>query len=701
MLTRRRFCTSMASAAGLTLLVTRCLARDQVPLPPTDAPFAPDASLRIGTDDTVTLVLGASELGQGIHTALAQIVAEDLDCDWDRIRVETAPAHPAYANPLIGRQRTAWSASIRGWWGPLRRAGARARLMLVGAAAEQWGVEPGDCRTESGVVHHPASGRSLTYGSLAVEAGRRAVPSRITLKAAASFRHIGQPRPRLELAASTDGSACFGADVRLEGMLFAALIRPPVPSARPTFDAKEALAVPGVRRVVTCAAGVAVLGENTWAAWQGRKALRVSWSRGVSAPGADPLSALRAALAGERRAIVNRGSARARIGRGGRVLSAEYFVPYLAHAALEPMVCTASVTQDRCLVLVPTQDQTSALEAARTAWGLPADTVEVRTTLVGGGFGRKVDPAVVREAVLIARSAGAPVQLAWSREEDLQYDRYRPASLQRLTARCSEGGRIDALIHELAGDDAGPAAAPPYDIGAFLVESAPFTHPVSTGIWRAVADTGCAFARESFLDELAKAATVDPLTMRRAMLRDRRARGVLDLVTTTAGWADPLPAGRARGLALHGMVGSWAATVAEVDADSSGPVRVRRIVTAVDCGTVVNPDGARAQVEGAMAQGLSAALFEQITPSEGFAAERNFDRYRLLRLGEMPEARVVFVPSQAPPAGLGEVGLPPVAPAVANAFASLTGQRLRHLPLEPALSGGGERSARKSEPPCE
>jgi len=686
-LSRRNFLQSVtAGGAGLTLAF--CSPWESAgDLPPSDAPFAPDAFLRLADDGTVTIVLGQSELGQGVHTALAMIVAEELDADWARVEVLAAPAHGAYANPLMQTQRTAWSASVRGWWTTLRETGARARAMLVAEAADRWDVTEGQCHSSAGIVYHRDSNRHSPYGDLAVAAGLRSPPHRVRLKSPDEFVLIGTSPNRLDLPATIDGSTVYGVDVRRPGMLTASVAHPLALGSEPTrvYDA-EALDQPGVRKVVQLPHSVAVLADTWWEAERGQHALTVDWSAPNRTADSDHMQALLVeALTSEGTVTRSKGSITRALDRASQRLDARYETPYLAHATMEPMSCVADVRDDRCEVWVPTQNQAGALQAAARVAQLPQDRVAIHTTMAGGGFGRRLEQDFVEEAVALSKMAGVPVKVVWTREDDILHDVFKPMTAHRIEGGLDGDGRLSAWRHQIAGGfGADGAHDMAYDIRNVHVEH---RHPASAireGLWRSVDFLHNCFVVESFLDELASLAEVDPYRFRRDLLGDApRHRAVLDRVAEVSDWGTSKP-GIARGLALTASHGSIVGQVVELSI-REGVVRVHRIVAVVDCGIVVHPDTARAQIEGAVAMGLSAALREKVTFEGGQIDARNFDRYRLLRLSEMPQVDVHFMPSEEAPSGIGEVGVPPVAPAIGNAIFQATGQRIRRLPY---LSGG-------------
>ncbi|HLB55654.1 MAG TPA: xanthine dehydrogenase family protein molybdopterin-binding subunit [Gemmatimonadales bacterium] len=716
-LSRRGFLKTGIAAAGLTLAVSLdgCAAE---PLPDSGgAPFAPDAWIRIGTDGLVTVMVDRSEMGQGVSTALPMLVAEELDADWSTVRYEFAPANEAYHNPLSLGQLTGGSTSVRAAWYPLREAAAKARLMLVAAAAARWGLAPSQCRTDSGAVVAP-DGRQIRYGELAVAAAALPVPGRVTLKSLRDFRLIGRSLPRLDLEEKVTGRAVFGMDAEPEGVLTAVVARSPVFGGKVrSFDPTAAQAVPGVRQVVRIGSGIAVVAEGYWAARKGCDALRIEWDEGE-------LAGLDDAAVSARLEELSRseGNLARRVGQGARAaadrtLDAVYEVPYLAHATMEPMNCTADVREDRVTVWAPTQFQTGPRmagggtrgTAARIA-GVPLSRVTVHTTHLGGGFGRRAETDFVAEACQVSKAVGAPVRLVWSREDDIRHDQYRPAARHVLRAGLGADGApvfwthhivcpsiiakfIPGFVPDFATRIAGPLKG---GVDANAIEGAPdipyaFPHlevrytradlGVPVGFWRSVGHSHTAFAVECFLDELAGLADQDPVEFRRGLLAGApRHRAVLDLVTEKAGWGTPGPPGRYRGVAVHESFGSFVAQVAEVSI-AEGAVRVHRVVCAVDCGQVVNPDIVRAQMESGIGFGLTAALKGRISLRNGRVTQSNFHDYPLLTMREMPEVEVYLVPSNLEPGGVGEPGTPPIAPAVANAVSAAIGKRVRTLPI--------------------
>ena len=708
----------MAAGLCLPVYLTGCGGE---PPPRTQAPFAPNAWLRVAGDGSVTVLVDRSEMGQGVSTALPMLVAEELDADWAKVRVEQAPANEVYYNPAFdGNQVTGGSTSVAVAWLPLREAGARARAMLVQAAAERWGLTSADCSTQQGSVIHPDGSTRLTYGELSAAAAALPVPDKVTLKAPQQFALIGKTLPRLDAPAMVRGEARYGMDVRMDGLLTAVVARCPVFGGKlASFDASKAQQVPGVRKVVQIDSGVAVVADGYWPAVQGREALEVRWDEGPAA-GLNS-AALRAQFEELARAPAavarTRGNIEAALA-GARPIEAQYELPFLAHATMEPQNCTADVRADRCVVWAPTQFQTGdpmfagggARRVAMRITGLPRESVTVHTTHLGGGFGRRLESDYVAEAVQLSKAIGAPVKVVWSREDDTQHDVYRPMSLHRLSGALDAAGNAvawrhrivapsiisrfipgwlpDVVVHRLAvmrdGIDGGSVEGAhdhAYAIPNQLVDWVKADTPVPVGFWRSVGFSFNVFVVESFIDELAHAAGQDALAFRRKLLADApRHLAVLELAAQKAGWGAPLPPGHFHGVALARAFQSCVAQVAEVSV-RDGSVRVHRVVCAADCGQVVNPGTLRAQMEGGINFGLSAALHGEITLAAGRVQQSNFHDYPLLRMHEAPDIEVHLVASAEAPTGAGEPGVPPIAPAVANAVFAATGKRIRRLPL--------------------
>ena len=655
-----------------------------------------NAWIHIGTDDAVTLIVSESEMGQGVLTSLPQILADELDADWTRVRSEHALADRA----KFGRQSTGGSTSVRTGYANLRKAGAAAREMLIRAAAEGWGVDPATCRTESGFVLHDPSRRRLSYGELAERAATLPRPENPRLKDPKDFRYIGKPVARLDTHDKVLGRARYGIDVQVPGMLIAQVVHCPVFGGKvKSFDGSAALAVAGVRHVVEIPAGVAVVADHFWAAKQGRDALRVTWDAGEHGhlTSAVITAMLKSAVA-TGVAARDDGDAAAALSGAARTVEAVYELPYLAHATMEPMNCTADVRADRCEVWVATQSPTGTQDTAARITGLPVEQVTVHTMLLGGGFGRRSQTDFVADAVHTSKAVGKPVKVVWTREDDTRGGYYRPAAYNTLAGGLDASGKPLAWIHNIASpsimsqfgplrngiDGAGVEGASniPYAIPNIRVTYATIDLPITLWFWRSVGSSLNAWITESFVDELAAAAGKDPVEFRLSLLAEHsRFRRVLETAAREAGWGSPLPAGRARGVALHESFGSIVGEVAEVSVGSDGTPHVHRVVCAVDCGDVVNPDIIKAQMESGIVYGLSAALWGELTIQGGAVKEGNFDTYPILRIGQMPRIDTFIVTSGDALGGIGEPGTPPIAPAVCNAIHALTGKRIRRLPI--------------------
>ena len=667
------------------------------------APFAPNAWLRIGTDDSVLVIVDRSEMGQGVTTSLPMLLAEELEADWTKIRFEFAPADKAYINQIFGMQGTGGSSSVRAAWKPLREAGARARSVLIAAAAQSWGVEPASCRAEAGAVIHAPSNRRLTYGALAQRAAALPVPADVQLKDPKDWHLAGKPTKRLDTRFKVNGTAQFGIDVRVPGMLTAVVARSPVFGGKVTsFDATAAKAIPGVRHVVQISSGIAVVGDGYWPAKQGRDALKVSWDEGpVAQVSSASISSLFAQRATQDGAVARHdGDAVAALAGAAQRVEAVYEMPFLAHATMEPMNCTAHVRAGAVDIWAPTQNQTGVQMVGGQIGGVPPEKVAVHTTYLGGGFGRRFELDFIIEALETSKAAGAPVKVIWSREDDIQHAQYRPANYHQLRAGLDASGRPVAWTHRIVapsimarmfpqtvkngldGEAVEGGVGLPYAVPNVHVDYQLTDTGIPVGFWRSVNNSFNAFAVEGFIDELASAAKQDPYEYRRTLLANApRDRGVLELAATNAGWGTPLPAGRGRGIAVYKSFESFAAQVAEVSVSPAGDVRVHRVVCAIDCGMHVNPSTIEAQMQGGIVYGLTAALNGAITIENGRVTQSNFHDYRMLRLAEMPVVEVYIVPSNEAPGGVGEPGTPPIAPAVCNAIFAATGKRIRRLPI--------------------
>ena len=669
--------------------------------------FAPNAFIRIDDQSRVTMVMPYVEMGQGTYTAIPMLIAEELEIDVATVRLEHAPPNDKlYANGALGFQVTGGSTAIRAAYEPMRRAGAAARTLLVQAAAQRWRVDPASCSARNGQVVHGASGRHATYGALVADASRLPLPKDVALKPRSEYRVIGTAQRRLDTKGKVDGSSTYGIDARVPGMKFAALMQAPAYGGRlRAVDDSKARAVAGVRQIVKLDDCIAVVADHTGAARKGLAALVLDWDDGPNAAltMATLVESMRAASLGGAAATARSegDNARAMAGAATR-LEAVYQVPFLAHAAMEPMNCTVHVGKDRCEVWVGTQVLTRAHAAAAQMSGLPADKVVVHNHLLGGGFGRRLDVDGVARAVQIARNVDGPVQVIWSREEDIRRDIPRPYFYDRLSAGLDAQGQPVAWFHRITGssiikrwlppawangldpDTIDGAERPPYELPNILVEYVNHEPPhIPTAFWRGVGPTHNVFVVESFMDELAHAAKKDPGAYRLALLeRNPRAHAVLQRVLADSGWGSSLPAGQGRGVAVQFAFGSFMAQVAEVEVAASGDVTVRRIVCAVDCGVVVNSDIVRAQVQSAVNFGISAALWGQITFQNGRVEQSNFHDYRPLRIHEAPSIDIAIVASAEAPGGMGEPGTSCVAPAITNAIFAATGKRLRSLPID-------------------
>ena len=712
---RRQFVVVLATAGGGLLLGCRAsdrtVPRSTAAAAGPDLPaFAPDAFVRIGTDGRVTLIMPQVEMGQGMYTSMPMLIAEELEVTLDQVQVEHAPpSDKLYANPIFGFQATGGSTSVMGFYEPLRKAGATARTMLVAAAAQSWGVEPASCRAEKGSVHHPATGRTLTYGALAEAAAKLPVPADVKLKDPKDFVLIGTPAKRLDSPEKVNGTAKYSIDVRLPGLKIATLAESPVLGGKvASVDDSKAKAIPGVRQIVRLDDLVAVVGDHMWAAKQGLAALAIRWDDGPNGKVSTEDVVQELDVASRKPGVVARkqGAADSALSGAAKRIEAVYQAPFLAHATMEPVNCTVHVRKDGCEVWTGSQVLSRVQATAAKETGFPPDKVVVHNHLLGGGFGRRLEVDFETKAVRIAKEVDGPVKVVWTREEDIQHDVYRPYYYDRIVAGLDARGKPVAWTHRLVGPSILARWAPPafkdgidgdavdgavqllYDIPAIQVEYVRHEEPVlNTGFWRGVGVTHNTFVIESFIDELAAAARQDPLDYRRALLgKSPRAMAVLDIASKAAGWGGKLPAGHGRGISL--MYSGWdtyVAEVAEVEVSSSGEVRVHRIVCAVDCGTMVNPDTVKAQTEGGVVFGITGALYGEVTLKNGRVQQSNFSDYRMLRMNESPAIEVHLVRSTEKPGGMGEPATAATAPALANAVFAATGKRIRRLPLQKAL----------------
>ena len=717
----RRTFVKIAGVAGvgLTLGVTYKVMSGPEP-PFTDAAFAPNAFLRIDTDGSITVVVGKSEMGQGVSTALPMLLAEELEVPLERVAFEFAPAHPAYGAAL-GMQVTGGSTSVAESWIPLREAGAAARLMLREAAARAWSISASDIEMRDAMAHHP-DGSTLDYGELAAAAADVDVPKDVPLKDPSDFRLIGTPQRRLDIPVKTTGEAVFGIDAGPSDARVALIARCPVfgGSVR-SFDPGPALAVQGVDEVVELSNGVAVVADGYWPAKKGRDALVIVWDEGDGSTlnDAEITRRFESAIQAGGGVAEEHGDVDAALAAGSDPIRATYALPYLAHATMEPMNCTAVVEDGRCTVWAPTQWQNGpsllaggARQVAGKMSGVGADDTVVHTTFLGGGFGRRAETDFVAEAAELAGLVEGPVKVIWSREDDMQHDFYRPASHHEFTALLDDDGMPAAWRHDMASQSilqrlmpgwlpafirnrtimpngVDPTAVEgasdqPYHVPNFRMSAATVDLPIPVGFWRSVGHTHTAFVVESFIDELAHAAGKDPYQYRRDLLGEHpRHVAVLDAVAKAAAWGSAVPEGRARGIAVAESFGSYVAEVAEISLEDGRP-RVHKVWCAVDCGVIVNPAIVRAQMESGIIYGLTATLYGRINIEGGRAVQSNFDDYQMVRMREAPEIEVLLVPSGDAPGGVGEPGVPPIAPAVTNALFALEGRRVRELPVRSA-----------------
>ncbi len=676
--------------------------------------FAPNAFIRIGNDGKIVLTMPYVEMGQGTYTAIPMLIAEELEVDLKQVRLEHAPPdEKLYANPLLGVQATGGSTTIRAAWTPLREAGAVARTMLVAAAAKRWNVDPASCRARNGEVSHASTGRRIAYGGLAADAARIPVPSGVTLKPPGEFKLIGTPAKRLDVQGKVNGTAVYGIDVQPVGLKIATLAQSPVFGGRlKSMDGTAAMAVKGVRQVVRLDDAVAVVADHMGAAKKGLAVLIVEWDDGPNAKVStqDIVDELKRATLGEGVVAQAIGDCDSAMAGAVTKVEATYQVPFLAHAAMEPMNCTVHVRADSCEIWLGTQATGRAQATAAKVTGLPLDKVVVHNHLLGGGFGRRLDVDGVTRAVQIARHVNSPVKVIWTREEDIQHDMYRPLWFDRCSAGLDDKGMPVAWNHHFAGSSVIARWLPPafskgldpdstegainlvYGLPNLVVAYSRVEPPgIPTAFWRSVGPSHTVFVVESFVDELAAAAKQDPVAYRGTLLdQSPRAKAVLELAAAKSGWGQALPqpagGGRVgRGVSLQHAFGIYMAQVAEVEVSADGSVRVRRVVCAVDCGTVVNPNTVEAQVQGAIIFGITAVLHGEITLKDGRVEQGNFDAYQILRMNEAPVIDVHIVSNQEAPGGMGEPGTSAIIPAVANAIFAATGKRLRTLPVDVAV----------------
>jgi isoquinoline 1-oxidoreductase beta subunit len=715
----RRALLTSGLAGGFLLafhLPVRALAPNEPVQPPDDTTgkFAPNAFIRIDTAGKTTLVMPQVEMGQGIYTGVAMVLAEELDADIKQVTLEHAPANEKlYANSAFGIQATGGSTSLRAFWKPLRQAGASARAMLVQAAAQQWQVEPASCTTANGEVTHKDSGRKLSYGALATAAGSQTPPKDVAPKDPKDFVLIGQPLKRFDTPDKVNGKAVYGIDAILPGMKFATLAACPVFGGKVgKVDDSAAKKIPGVQKVVVLDDLVAVVGDHMWAAKKGLDALVMDWDEGPNArlSSKDIWQDLRAAS--EKDGVVAKSEGD--IARGlatGDKSEASYELPFLAHATMEPLNATVHVKPDSCEIWTGTQIMARVQSEAAKAAGLPVEKVTVNNHLIGGGFGRRLEPDMVVAAVRIAKQVDGPVKVVWTREQDIQHDIYRPVYRDTIAATVSDG-KIVGWKYKVTGasiiarwlppafekgidiDAVDSAVDQPYDIPNFHVEYVRAEPPaVPTGFWRGVGPNNNVFAIECFMDELARKAGKDPIDFRRGMLgKNPRLLAALNLVAEKSNWGQPLPARVGRGVCAQPSFGSFIATVVEAEVDELGEVHLRRVTSAVDTGIAVNPDSIVAQLEGGLIFGLTAALYGEITIDKGRVQQSNFNDYRMLRIDQAPKIEVHVIKSGEAPGGIGETGVTAGPPALRNAILAVTGVALRRLPIDRSLIAAGKKA---------
>ena len=705
-LSRRAFLKAGAAAGGGLLL---SFALDCGEGDAAEGIFAPNAFIRIDRDGAVTMIMPQVEMGQGTYTSMPMLIAEELEVELSKVRLEHAPADDKlYGNPITKLQVTGGSRSVIGFWEPLRRAGATGRNLLIAAAAQMWGVDADACRAEKGEVIHGPTGRRTYYGNLVDKAATLPVPEKVALKDPKDFKLIGTPAKRLDAQEKVNGSARYGIDVKLPGMKVATLAACPVFGGKlESVDDSKAKTIKGVLQIVRLDDAVAVVADHMAAAKKGLAALDIKWDAGQNdgLGMTDIIGQLDAASKNPGVVARKEGDVEKAMAGAAKKVEAIYQVPFLAHATMEPMNCTVHVRSDGCDVWVGTQVASRTQRAAAEVTGLPLEKVQVHNHLLGGGFGRRLDIDGVTRAVQIAKQVSAPVKVIWTREEDIQHDLYRPYYYDRMAAGLDEQGMPVAWTHRVTGssilarwlpaafkdgfdrDAVEGAAKPPYTLPNIQVEYVRQEPPpgIVTAFWRGVGPTHNIFMVESFIDELAAAANKDPVDYRRALLDNSpRAKAALELAAEKAGWGQKLPSGSGRGVSVQFAFGSYLSQVAEVAVAKDGGVRIQRVVCAVDCGMVVNPDTVRAQIEGGIIFGITAALYGQITLKNGRVEQSNFDNYRMLRINEAPVVEVHIIKSTEAPGGIGEPGTAAVFPAVVNAIFAATGKRIRKLPINPS-----------------
>jgi len=709
---RRKFIQTGAAVGGGLLLsfyfpaFGKGIKNAAIPAP---ADFVPNAFIRIGTDDIVTVIVNHSEMGQGAYTSLPMLVADELDADWSKIRFESAPVDPVYNHIFFGMQATGGSTSTNSEWDRFRKAGATGRHMLIEAAAQTWNVDPSTCHAQNGQVIHSASGKKLSFGQLVEKAATLTAPQDVKLKDPKDFKFIGKSIKRLDTPEKINGTGVFGLDVKIPGLLTAVIARPPVFGGKVrSFNPEKAKAIQGVKHVIQMDRGVAVIADGFWPAKLGRDALDIIWDEGELAElDSKTQTQQYAELAKQTGAVANKqGDVPTAKEKAVKKLEVVYDMPYLAHAPMEPLNCVADVKADSCEIWVGTQFQTADLMAASRITGLNPKQIKLHTTLLGGGFGRRavLDSHFVVEAVQVSKAIMTPVKVVWTREDDIRGGYYRPRAYHKISAGLDASGKPLFWQHNIVcqsfamgtpmegmmvqngvdGTAVEGASNLPYHIPNMNVAWNMAPNGVPTLWWRSVGSSHTAFAVEGFIDELAKAAGKDPYQYRRILLEKHpRFLRVLDTVAEKAGWKNPVAPGRGRGIAIHESFGSVVAQVAEVSIAKNKTLKVHKVVCAIDCGQIVNPDIVKAQMEGCVVFGLTAALYGEITFEKGRVKQGNFNNYKIVRMNEMPVVEVHILESTEKMGGVGEPGVPPTAPAVMNALFKLTGKRVRNLPLRP------------------
>ena len=715
----RRTFLQAGLAAGGGLLLGFCLPRIARAFGDAAAPTKLNAFLEIARDSKVTFYCAQSEMGQGAHNALAMMIAEEVEVDFADVTIRQGGIDPAFGNPryinfkaLGGYQATGGSSSIRNFGVPVRRAGAAARTMLLTAGADKMSVPVAECFAEKGSVIHKATGKKIAYGAVAADAAKVPPPAEPALKQPADFKLLGKPTKRYDIPPKVNGTAIYGIDVKLPGLLTAVVARCPVLGGKvKTFNADKALKVHGVKKVLLISTGVAVVADNFWSANKGREALEISWEDGPMAQVSSPdiykswAELAKGATAAQR---LKTGDVEAALSAGAKRVDAVYEVPFLAHACMEPMNATAHFRGDSVEIWAPTQAPSWGQYWVSQAVGLKPEAITIHITYLGGGFGRRLESDYMIEAAETSRAAGnVPVKVVWTREDDIQHSPYRPASHNVFSAALDANGTVTAWRHRIVGgsiiqyfktfphllraDGLDPTSVQgagdffPYDIPNVTVDYINNNPGVPCGFWRSVGNSQNGFLLESFIDELAYAAGKDPYQFRHQLLSKppaARLRAVLDLAAEKAGWDKPLPSGVHRGIAAHFAYGSYCAQVAEVSVAKDGAVKVHRVVAAIDPGWIVNPDTITAQVQSGIVYGLTAALYGEITVKNGRVEQSNFHDYQSLRIPEMPVIEVHILPGQGDQGGIGEPGTPPIAPAVCNAIFAATGKRVRKLPIK-------------------